>query len=383
MPFHGDYKRLRLHAQLAEAVGVAPEDIFQGENGLPLDIDERRARFGKPEPAGMIFVDGMHQSPLAFLLMTAAFRAMDPALEESALMSGATVPQIARRVTLKLAWPAALAALLILFVRAVESFEVPALLGIPVGIEVYTSSIYQAIQRYPSEVGLASAYAVSLLLITSLCIYAQSRVAAEVGKFSTVTGKGYRPRMMNIVLSGANGEAEAHFKVPGRRVVAPDDLMLYSLEITGAEGYWVEFSRALIQGRPSPRTEAMKQAYPEALEAARKLMRDGEPASAVHRVVAETFARHGFALGHLSGHSIGLTMLEHPAIGANTDVVLRENMVLSLHPQVVDRDGQVCLYAQDTYRVGKTEGENLCDVPWRFFDGSERKAVSTQQSALR
>ena len=49
---------------------------------------------------GMIFVDGMHQSPLAFLLMTAAFRAMDPALEESALMSGATVPQIARRVTL-------------------------------------------------------------------------------------------------------------------------------------------------------------------------------------------------------------------------------------------------------------------------------------------
>ncbi len=147
---------------------------------------------------GMIFVDGMHQSPLAFLLMTAAFRAMDPALEESALMSGATVPQIARRVTLRLAWPAALAASLILFVRAVESFEVPALLGLPVGIEVYTSSIYQAIQRYPSEVGLASAYAVSLLLITSLCIYAQSRVAAEVGKFSTVTGKGYRPRMMNI-----------------------------------------------------------------------------------------------------------------------------------------------------------------------------------------
>jgi iron(III) transport system permease protein len=147
---------------------------------------------------GMIFVDGMHQSPLAFLMMTAAFRAMDPALEEAALMSGATVPQIARRVTLKLALPAALATLLILFVRAVESFEVPALLGLPVGIEVYTSSIYQAIQRYPSEVGLASAYAVTLLMIASLCVYAQSRVTAEVGKFSTVTGKGFRPRMMNI-----------------------------------------------------------------------------------------------------------------------------------------------------------------------------------------
>src|ERR1700730_6279512 len=95
---------------------------------------------------GMIWVDGLHQSPLAFLLMTAAFRSMDPSLEESALMSGATVLQVAWRMTLKLVWPAALAAMLILFVRAIESFEVPALLGLPVGIEVYTSSIYQAIQ---------------------------------------------------------------------------------------------------------------------------------------------------------------------------------------------------------------------------------------------
>ena len=65
MPFHGDFKRLRLHAQLAEAVGIAPEDIFQGENGLPLEIDERGARFGKPEQAGMIFVDGVEIGDMA------------------------------------------------------------------------------------------------------------------------------------------------------------------------------------------------------------------------------------------------------------------------------------------------------------------------------
>ena len=59
MPMHGDYKRLRLHAQLAEAVGVEPEEIFQGENGLPLEIDERGARFGSRERAGMVFVDGV------------------------------------------------------------------------------------------------------------------------------------------------------------------------------------------------------------------------------------------------------------------------------------------------------------------------------------
>lgn len=183
--------------------------------------------------------------------------------------------------------------------------------------------------------------------------------------------RGAGPRMMNIVLSGTGGEAEAHFKVPAHRVVQPDDLMLYSLEITGEAGYWVEFSRPLIRGKLSERTAAMKEAYPEALEAARKLMRDGELASAVHRAVADTFARHGFTLGHLSGHSIGLTMIEHPAIGAKSDVVLRENMIFSLHPQVVDKEGQACLYTQDTYRVGKTEGENLCQVPWRLFDGTE------------
>ena len=148
--------------------------------------------------AGMIWVDGLHYSPVAFLLMTAAFRSMDPALEEQAAMSGASVPQIARRVTLPLAWPAALGALLILFVRAIESFEVPALLGLPVGIHVYTSSIYQAIHQYPSQIGLAAAYAVTLLLITSLGIYAQSRLSSQGARFSTVTGKGFRPRTIDL-----------------------------------------------------------------------------------------------------------------------------------------------------------------------------------------
>ena len=150
--------------------------------------------------AGMIWVDGLHYSPMAFLLMTAAFRSMDPSLEEQAAMSGASMLQTARRITLKLAWPAALGSLLILFVRSVESFEVPALLGLPVGIHVYTSSIYQAIHQYPSQIGLASAYAVTLLLLTSVAIYAQSRLAAGGTRYSTVTGKGFgRARSISAV----------------------------------------------------------------------------------------------------------------------------------------------------------------------------------------
>jgi len=185
--------------------------------------------------------------------------------------------------------------------------------------------------------------------------------------------RGAGPRMMNIMLSGTHGEAEASFKVPGHRVVAADDLLLYSLEVTGAGGYWVEFSRPLISGQVSARTQAMADVYPHALEEARKLMRAGELASNVHRAVAQAFAKHGFALGHLSGHSIGATMLEYPAIGAKSDALLEENMIFSLHPQVVDKDGKVCLYTQDTYRIGKTEGECLADVPWKFYSGQEMR----------
>jgi ribonuclease J len=59
MPVHGDHRRLRLHGELAQAVGIPPEAIFRGENGLPLDMDARGARFGEREQAGMIFVDGV------------------------------------------------------------------------------------------------------------------------------------------------------------------------------------------------------------------------------------------------------------------------------------------------------------------------------------
>ncbi len=147
---------------------------------------------------GMIWVDGLHYSPVAFLLMTAAFRAMDPSLEESAMMSGANVFQVLWRVTLKLAWPAIFATFLILFVRAIESFEAPALLGLPVGIQVFTSSIYEAVHRYPSQVGLASAYAITLLLITTVGIYFVSKLSNSGSKYATMTGKGFRPRQIDL-----------------------------------------------------------------------------------------------------------------------------------------------------------------------------------------
>jgi len=172
-------------------IGIVNQ-LLQGWLGLeqpPFDIYSM---------AGMIWVDGLHYSPMAFLLMSAAFRAMDPSLEESATMSGANVWQVLWRVTLKLTWPAIFATILILFVRSIESFEVPALLGLPVGIEVFTSSIYTAVHRYPSQVGLASAYGVALLVITTGGVYAVSRLSGKGSKYATMTGKGFRPRQIDL-----------------------------------------------------------------------------------------------------------------------------------------------------------------------------------------
>jgi ribonuclease J len=59
MPVHGDHKRMHLHAQLAEAVGIDPDRVLLAQNGLPVEVDSAGARFGEIEQSGMIFVDGV------------------------------------------------------------------------------------------------------------------------------------------------------------------------------------------------------------------------------------------------------------------------------------------------------------------------------------
>jgi iron(III) transport system permease protein len=147
---------------------------------------------------GMILVEGLHLAPLVFLLMVAAFRSMDPALEESALMSGARLPTVFRRITVPLVRPALYAAILIMAVRTLEAFEVPALLGIPEGLWVFTSRIWRVLNSFPPGYGEAGAYAMSLLLLTSIGVFWHSRLSKRARAFQTVTGKGFRPRPIEL-----------------------------------------------------------------------------------------------------------------------------------------------------------------------------------------
>jgi iron(III) transport system permease protein len=147
---------------------------------------------------GMIWVHSVGQVPLAFLLMVAAFKSMDPSLEESAMMSGAGTWQTFKRVTLRLLMPTAGSVLLILFVRTLESFETPALVGIPARIYVYTSEIYLAFNEYPPDYGRGGALAVGLLLLSAVGVWLYTRSTKESKKFQTVTGKAFRPRQFEL-----------------------------------------------------------------------------------------------------------------------------------------------------------------------------------------
>jgi iron(III) transport system permease protein len=147
---------------------------------------------------GMVWVQGLHLAPIAFLLMGAAFRSMDPALEEAALMSGASRRLLLRRITMPLVRPAIVSAVLLLFVQSLESFEVPGLLGLQNGIYVFTSRIYFTLRQFPIDYGVAGAYALGLLAIAVAGVLVSGWLSRDARSYQTVTGKAFRPRPIEL-----------------------------------------------------------------------------------------------------------------------------------------------------------------------------------------
>jgi Xaa-Pro aminopeptidase len=178
---------------------------------------------------------------------------------------------------------------------------------------------------------------------------------------------------MDMVLDGPGGSALPEFKIAGERRFASDDCVLPSLEVAGPGGHWVEVSRAICPGEPSNDTKRMLEAYEEYYEAARRELKVGATAHDVHRAVAQGFVDRGYDLGHVTGHSIGMTMIEFPKIGEGVESVLEENMVFSMHPHAISPDRQACLYMQDTWLVTPSGGVALAGLPMQLFRGDESR----------
>jgi Xaa-Pro aminopeptidase len=200
--------------------------------------------------------------------------------------------------------------------------------------------------------------------------YEPGRTAAEVMAAAErwFVGEGCGRLTMNMVLTGTNGLARPEFKIARREEVL-GDFVLPSLEVAGPGMHWVEVSRAVAArgARLTNDTRRMAEAYAEYSDAAKASLRPGATCHEVHRRVSDGFVQRGYHLGHVTGHSIGMTMIEFPKIGEGVETELAENMVFSLHPHAIAPNGEDCLYMQETWLVTAEGGLPLSGLPMEIF----------------
>jgi Xaa-Pro dipeptidase len=200
--------------------------------------------------------------------------------------------------------------------------------------------------------------------------YAPGKTAAEVMAAAEewFVAEGCGRLTMNMVLTGTDAYARPEFKI-ARRDEVLGEFLLPSLEVAGPGMHWVEVSRAIAARDAvlSDHTERMAEAYAEYFEAARGAMRPGASCHDVHRAVSAGFTERGYHLGHVTGHSIGMTMIEFPKVGEGVETELAENMVFSMHPHAIAENGEDCLYMQDTWLVTAEGGVPLASLPMHIF----------------
>jgi Xaa-Pro aminopeptidase len=200
--------------------------------------------------------------------------------------------------------------------------------------------------------------------------YAPGKTAAEVMAAAEqwFVDEGCGRLTMNMVLTGTDAFARPEFKIARREEVL-GAFLLPSLEVAGPGMHWVEVSRAIASrdAALSEDTQRMLDAYLEYYEVAPSAMRPGATCHDVHRAVSAGFTERGYHLGHVTGHSIGMTMIEFPKIGEGVETELAANMVFSMHPHAIAANGEDCLYMQDTWLVTDRGGVALAGLPMQVF----------------
>jgi iron(III) transport system permease protein len=147
---------------------------------------------------GMVWVHSLEMTPLAYLLLSAALQSMDPRLEEASAVAGAGHWSTLRRVSLPLIMPAVGAAVMLLLIYTLETFEVPLLLGGRAHVRVYTTEIYFNTSRTPTDWGLSGAYSIAILILCAILLTSYFRLVRHGERYQTVTGKDFRPRRIDL-----------------------------------------------------------------------------------------------------------------------------------------------------------------------------------------
>ena len=149
---------------------------------------------------GMVFIEGLRLVPTAFLMLVPLMRGMDPALEEAAAVCGARPFSTARKITMRLLAPGLVAVMIYQAMTALEVFEIPGILGLPAGIYVFSTKIYAVIRSatFLPVYGQANALAMVYLFIALFTTYYYTRMISRVERYTIITGKGYRPRLLDL-----------------------------------------------------------------------------------------------------------------------------------------------------------------------------------------
>ena len=143
---------------------------------------------------GIAWVMALFEGTVAFVMISASMKSMDPALEESARVMGACKLRTALTVTLPLVMPGVLGATLFVFAEMLGSFAAALVLGIPGRIYVITTAIWDSTLSYPPDYGRAAAMGLSLFVV--MFGHARPSIAGSSrrGSYATITGKAFRPR---------------------------------------------------------------------------------------------------------------------------------------------------------------------------------------------
>jgi len=151
---------------------------------------------------GMILVEGLLDLPIAYLIIAPAMSAFDVSLEESSKVCGASPLRTLTRVTLPVLRPAILASVILVIVRCIASFAVPSVIGMPGRIYVLATHIYRIISTgFAADYGKAAAVGMSALAASILLIYLYRYLTSESGKYVTISGRGFKPALIDLRLS--------------------------------------------------------------------------------------------------------------------------------------------------------------------------------------
>ena len=145
----------------------------------------------------MFILQSLSSVPSSFLIVLSALRSMDPALEEAASVSGVSWLTTIRRVTLPMMLPAILSAAIYTGMNIAETFEIPALIGVPIGFHVLSSQVYLSLRVWGNHT-VASAYSVIFLIMLIGLVYLYQKATRHGFRYATISGKGYRPKLITI-----------------------------------------------------------------------------------------------------------------------------------------------------------------------------------------